>query len=64
MYFFQAEELGLSLAISIGLITLNRKNIWPIQDIGLLRAISNNYKKKYLPPKSFVKKLNTIFFSL
>ena len=27
------------------------QNIWPIQDIGLLRAISNNYKKKYLPPK-------------
>ena len=26
MYFFQAEELGLSLAISIGLITLNGKN--------------------------------------
>ena len=26
MYFFQAEELGLSLAISIGLITLNEKN--------------------------------------
>ena len=35
----------------------NRPNIWPIQDIGLLRAISINYKKKYLPPKSFVKKL-------
>ena len=26
MYFFQAEELGLSLALSIGLITLNGKN--------------------------------------
>ena len=22
----------------------NRRNVWPIQDIGLLRAISNNYK--------------------
>jgi len=26
MYFFQAEELGFSLAISIGLITLNDKD--------------------------------------
>ena len=24
----------------------NRPDIWPIQDIGLLRAISVNYKKK------------------
>ena len=39
----------------------NRPNIWPVQDIGLLRAISNNYKKKYLPPKSFVNKLRKKF---
>jgi len=32
------------------LFTYNRSNIWPIQDIGLLRAISKNCKKKYLPP--------------
>ena len=39
----------------------NRPNIWPVQDIGLLRAISNNYKKKYLPPRSFVNKLQKKF---
>ena len=39
----------------------HRPNIWPIQDIGLLRAISNNYKKKYHPPKYFVNKLNKKF---
>ena len=39
----------------------NRPNIWPVQDIGLLRAISNNYKKKYLPPTSFVNKLQKKF---
>ena len=39
----------------------NRPNIWPVQDIGLLRAISNNYKKKYLPPKTFVSKLQKKF---
>ena len=39
------------------LFTFNRSNIWPLQDIGLLRAVSNNYKKKYFPPKTFLDKL-------
>ena len=39
----------------------NRPNIWPIQDLGLLRAISVNYKKKYLPPKRFVQELQKKF---
>ena len=43
------------------LFFFNRPNIWPVQDIGLLKAISVNYKKKYLPPKSFVKKLQKKF---
>ena len=43
------------------LFTYNRSNIWPIQDIGLLRAISKNYKKKYLPPESYVNLLNKRF---
>ena len=36
-------------------------NIWPVQDIGLLRAISKNYKKKYLPPKNLLNLLNKRF---
>ena len=43
------------------LFTFNRSNIWPVQDIGLLRAISNNYNKKYLPPKKFVSDLQKKF---
>ena len=39
----------------------NRPDIWPIQDIGLLRAISVNYKKKYFPPKNFITKLQKKF---
>jgi len=39
----------------------NRPDIWPIQDIGLLRAISINYKKKYFPPKNFITKLQKKF---
>tara|TARA_B100000214_G_scaffold374278_1_gene356564 strand:+ start:1821 stop:2447 length:627 start_codon:yes stop_codon:yes gene_type:complete len=61
IYLSGLRQIGRWSAEMILLFTLNRKNIWPIQDIGLLRAISNNYKKKYLPPKSFVKKLNVKF---
>ena len=46
------------------LFTYNRSNIWPIQDIGLLRAISKNYNKKYLPPTKFVNLLKKEIFTL
>ena len=54
VYLSTLRQIGRWSAEMILLFTFNRKNIWPIQDIGLLRAISNNYKKKYLPPKNFV----------
>ena len=61
IYLSQLRQIGRWSAEMILLFTLNRSNIWPIQDIGLLRAISNNYKKKYLPPETFVKKLQKRF---
>ena len=57
LYLSSLRQIGRWSAEMILLFTFNRQNIWPIQDIGLLRAISNNYKKKYLPPKIFVSKL-------
>jgi DNA-3-methyladenine glycosylase II len=57
VYLSELRQIGRWSAEMILLFTFNRPNIWPVQDIGLLRAISNNYKKKYLPPKLFVKKL-------
>lgn len=60
-YLSSLRQIGKWSAEMILLFTYNRSNIWPIQDIGLLRAISNNYKKKYFPPKSFVNKLNIKF---
>ena len=60
-YLSSLRQIGKWSAEMILLFTYNRPNIWPIQDIGLLRAISNNYKKKYLPQKNFVEKLNTKF---
>ena len=60
-YLSELRQIGRWSAEMILLFTFNRPNIWPLQDIGLLRAISNNYKKKYFPPKSFLKKLNKKF---
>ena len=61
VYLSQLRQIGRWSAEMILLFTYNRSNIWPIQDIGLLRAISNNYKKKYFPPESFVDLLNKKF---
>ena len=56
-YLSGLKQIGRWSAEMILLFTFNRSNIWPLQDIGLLRAISNNYKKKYFPPKKFLEKL-------
>ena len=56
-YLSELRQIGRWSAEMILLFTFNRSNIWPLQDIGLLRAVSNNYKKKYFPPKIFLKKL-------
>ncbi len=61
VYLSTLRQIGRWSAEMILLFTFNRENIWPIQDIGLLRAISNNYKKKYLPPKNFVSFLRKRF---
>jgi DNA-3-methyladenine glycosylase II len=60
-YLSELRQIGRWSAEMILLFTFNRSNIWPLQDIGLLRAISNNYKKKYFPPKTFVEKLHKKF---
>ena len=56
-YLSNLRQIGRWSAEMILIFNLNRSNIWPTQDIGLLRAISKNYKKKYHPPKYFIKKL-------
>ena len=60
-YLSSLRQIGRWSAEMILLFTYNRSNIWPVQDIGLLRAISNNYKKKYLPPERFVIQLQKKF---
>ena len=61
IYLSQLRQIGRWSAEMILLFTFNRSNIWPLQDIGLLRAISNNYNKKYFPPKSFLDRLHKKF---
>ena len=61
IYLSQLRQIGRWSAEMILLFTYNRSNIWPVQDIGLLRAISNNYKKKYLPPNSYINLLQKRF---
>ena len=61
LYLSSLKQIGRWSAEMILLFTYNRPNIWPTQDIGLLRAISKNYKKKYLPPEKFVNILKKRF---
>ena len=60
-YLSNLRQIGRWSAEMILLFTYNRSNIWPVQDIGLLRAVSKNYKKKYLPPEKFVNFLKKRF---
>ena len=61
IYLSKLRQIGRWSAEMILLFTYNRSNIWPVQDIGLLRAISKNYNKSYLPPKKFVELLQKKF---
>ena len=61
LYLSKLRQIGRWSAEMILLFTYNRSNIWPIQDIGLLRAISKNYNKNYLPPEKFVSLLKKRF---
>ena len=61
LYLSNLKQIGRWSAEMILLFTYNRSNIWPTQDIGLLRAISKNYKKKYFPAEKFLNKLKKKF---
>ena len=60
-YLSSLRQIGRWSSEMVLIFFYNRPNIWPVQDIGLLRAISNNYKKKYFPPDIFIKKLQKRF---
>ena len=59
-YITKLKGLGVWSAEMFLMFNLNRPNIFPIKDIGLLRAISKNYKKSYPPNKRFLNKISKI----
>ena len=59
-YVTKLKGLGVWSAEMFLMFNLNRQNIFPIQDIGLLRAISKNYKTSYPPSKRFLDKISRL----
>ncbi len=57
-YITKLKGLGVWSAEMFLMFNLNRSNIFPVKDIGLLRAISKNYKTSYPPSKRFLKKIS------
>ena len=59
-YITKLKGLGVWSAEMFLMFNLNRPNIFPVKDIGLLRAISKNYKTTYPPSKKFLEKISKI----
>ena len=59
-YVIQMKGLGVWSAEMFLMFNLNRSDIFPLQDIGLLRAISKNYKTTYPPNKNFLSKISKL----
>jgi len=61
-YIIKLKGLGVWSAEMFLMFNLNRPNIFPVKDIGLLRAISKNYKTTYPPSKKFLEKISKIHY--
>ena len=61
-YITKLKGLGVWSAEMFLMFNLNRPNIFPIKDIGLLRAISKNYKTSYPPSTRFLNKISKFHF--
>tara|TARA_B100000029_G_scaffold277952_1_gene272371 strand:- start:460 stop:1086 length:627 start_codon:yes stop_codon:yes gene_type:complete len=61
-YITKLKGLGVWSAEMFLMFNLNRPNIFPVKDIGLLRAISKNYKILYPPSRKFLKKISKIHY--
>ena len=61
-YITKLKGLGVWSAEMFLMFNLNRSNIFPVKDIGLLRAISKNYKTSYPPSKKFLDKISKIHY--
>ena len=59
-YITELKGLGIWSAQMFLMFNLNRPDIFPTKDIGLIRAISKNYKKRYPPSEKFLNKISNL----
>ena len=59
-YITKLKGLGVWSAEMFLMFNLNRPDVFPIKDIGLLRSISKNYKTSYPPSKRFLNKISKL----
>ena len=59
-YVTKLKGLGVWSAEMFLMFNLNRPDIFPIKDIGLLRAISKNYGTSYPPSERFLNKISKL----
>ena len=59
-YITQLKGLGVWSAQMFLMFNLNRPDIFPIKDIGLIRAISKNYNISYPPNQRFLNKISKL----
>ena len=59
-YITQLKGLGVWSAQMFLMFNLNRPDIFPTKDIGLIRAISKNYKTSYPPAEKFLIKTSKL----
>jgi DNA-3-methyladenine glycosylase II len=57
-YITKLKGLGIWSAQMFLMFNLNRPDIFPTKDIGLIRAISKNYKTSYPPTERFLNKIS------
>ena len=57
-YITQLKGLGVWSAQMFLMFNLNRPDIFPTKDIGLIRAISKNYKTSYPPSEKFLNRIS------
>ena len=61
-YITKLKGLGIWSAQMFLMFNLNRPDIFPTKDIGLIRAISKNYKISYPPSQRFLNKISKKHF--
>ena len=59
-YITKLKGLGVWSAQMFLMFNLNRPDIYPTKDIGLIRAISKNYKISYPPSEKYLNKISKI----